>query len=220
MATPYFQLREESVASTQDVARQALEDLPVLAIAPAQTEGRGRGGAAWITADRALAVSFAFRADRGETRPISLIAGVAAARTGAGIGLKWPNDLMASEGKVGGILVERSGEVVVVGLGLNLWWREPPQGMAGLLAEDPGPERHRELGALWGAELAALLDHRGWPREEYIGLCSTLGEDITWEPEESGKAVDVDPDGALVVESGAERRKIRSGAVSHVRPKS
>lgn len=218
MATPYFQLREESVASTQDVARQALEDLPVLVIASAQTRGRGRGGGPWITADRALAVSFAFRADRAEARPLSLIAGVAAARTGAGIGLKWPNDLMASDGKVGGILVERSEQLVVVGLGLNLWWPEPPQGMAGLLAEDPGPDRHAELGTLWGAELAALLADTGWPREEYIRLCSTLGEDITWEPEGSGKAVDVDPDGALVVESGGDRRKIRSGAVSHVRP--
>lgn len=219
MATPYFQLRQKSVPSTQDVARENLGALPVLVIASRQTEGRGRGGAPWVTADRALAASFAFLADRGESRPISLMAGVAVARAGVEITLKWPNDLMASEAKVGGILVERTDDVVVVGLGLNLWWPEAPQGMAGLWDDDPGPERHVEVGALWGAELAALLEERGWPRQEYLRLCSTLGREITWEPVGSGKAVDVDHSGALIVEDEEdELLTLTSGAVRHVRP--
>lgn len=218
MATPYFQLREESVPSTQDMARETLAELPVLVVASGQSEGRGRGGSPWVTADRALAVSFAFRADRGESRPISLMAGVAAARAGLDIALKWPNDLMVSEVKVGGILVERTEDVVVVGLGVNLWWREPPQGMAALWEDDPGPGRHCGLGALWGAELAALLDDDGWPRQEYIRLCSTLGREITWEPDGSGKAVDVDHSGALIVEDeDDELLTVTSGAVRHVR---
>ena len=34
--------------------------------------------------------------------------------------LKWPNDLMLSGRKVGGILLERSGDRVVIGFGVNL----------------------------------------------------------------------------------------------------
>jgi BirA family biotin operon repressor/biotin-[acetyl-CoA-carboxylase] ligase len=221
MATPYFQVRAESVPSTQDMAREMLVDLPVLVIASAQTEGRGRGGAPWLTADRALAASFAFRADPGESRPISLMAGVAAARAGADITLKWPNDLMTDDGKVGGILVERSEDVVVVGLGVNLWWSQPPMEMSGLLAADPGPKRHAELGGLWGAELTRLVDEPGWPRQEYRRLCSTLGEEIIWEPDGSGKAVDVDHAGALIVEDeDNELLTVTSGAIRHVRPRS
>ena len=57
MATPYFQLRLERVPSTQDVARERLAELPLLVMAGEQSEGRGRSGAGWMTADRALAAS-------------------------------------------------------------------------------------------------------------------------------------------------------------------
>lgn len=221
MATPYFQLRRESVPSTQDVAREALEGGPiaVLVVAARQTEGRGRAGASWLTAERALAVSLALRVDRGESRPLSLMAGVAAAGLGFAVELKWPNDVMVGDSKAGGILVERSGDIAVIGLGLNLWWPGAPEGMCGLFADDPGGGRHAELGALWGAGMMRLLDDHGWPRERYKALCSTLGREITWEPEGSGKAVDVDHSGALIVEDEEdELLTVTSGAVRHVRP--
>jgi BirA family biotin operon repressor/biotin-[acetyl-CoA-carboxylase] ligase len=229
MATPYFQLRRESVPSTQDVAREALLSprfrgkkggtIPVLVIAAHQTEGRGRAGANWLTADRALAVSLAAEVDPEESRPLSLMAGVAAAGLGREVELKWPNDVMVGESKAGGILVERSGDVVVIGLGLNLWWRGAPEGMCGLFADDPGGDRHAELGALWGARMMRLLDDAGWPRERYKALCSTLGREVTWEPGGEGRAVDVDLHGALTVETTRELVTVRSGEIRHLRPK-
>lgn len=221
MATPYFQVRVESAPSTQDMARELLGDgaPSVVVIAAEQTEGRGREGAPWLTADRALAVSLALELDEEDARPVSLVAGVAAARLGFGIELKWPNDLMVSDRKVGGILVERQERVVVAGLGLNLWWRDPPEGASAIFDIDPGRDRHVGLGALWAAELARLLDEDGWPRDEYKTLCSTLGREITWEPEGRGLALDVDARGALVVETGGKRHTVQSGAVRHVRPR-
>jgi biotin-(acetyl-CoA carboxylase) ligase len=44
-----------------------------------------------------------------------------------------------------------------------------------------------------------------------------LGRDITWDPDGGGRAVDVAPDGALVVETPSGRESIYSGAVRHVR---
>ncbi|HEX6299132.1 MAG TPA: biotin--[acetyl-CoA-carboxylase] ligase [Acidimicrobiia bacterium] len=217
MATPYFQLRLESVPSTQDVAREKLEDLPLLVLARAQTEGRGRSGADWLTADRAVAASLAFRHDVDENRPLSLIAGLAAVRATSNASLKWPNDVMVGELKVGGILVERSEDTTTIGLGLNLWWPDAPEGMGSLFSEDPGEEAHAEVGALWGAELMEMLDAGGWPIDAYRAACTTLGKDITWDRGGEGRAVDIAADGALVVETPSGRQSIYSGVVSHIR---
>lgn len=218
MATPYFQLRLESVPSTQDVARDRFDELPLLVLATGQSEGRGRNGAEWLTADRALAASLALRIEEGDARPLSLIAGLAAVRATTGTSLKWPNDVLVDGSKVGGILVESSGGLTVIGLGLNLWWPSPPEGVSALFPEDPGGERHAEIGALWGAELMQLIDSEGWPIDEYREVCVTLGQEITWDPDGEGRAVDVADDGGLIVKTpGNERTTLHSGAVSHIR---
>lgn len=217
MATPYFQFRLQSVSSTQDVARERLGDLPVLVIASEQTEGRGRSGTGWLTADRALAVSYAWSHQEGDDRPFSLMAGVAAVRTIPDARLKWPNDVLVDGGKVGGILVERSAGVTVVGLGLNLWWSEPTSEMPALYDNDPGEDSHVELGSLWGANLAELIADDGWPIDEYRVVCDTIGRQIEWEPQGRGEALDVADDGGLVVNTGDGARTLYSGAIRHVR---
>ncbi|MGI9609352.1 MAG: hypothetical protein ACR2NL_03560, partial [Acidimicrobiia bacterium] len=90
MATPYLQLKLEEVASTQDLARSQVGELPLVVIAASQSGGRGRSGASWMTATRALAVSLAYRVSDDDQRPFSLMAGVAAARiAGSDVRLKW-----------------------------------------------------------------------------------------------------------------------------------
>ncbi len=131
--------------------------------------------------------------------------------------LKWPNDVMVGDRKVGGILSEAVGEVVVVGLGLNLWWPEPPAGMGALFAERPPSATTQEMGELWAGELLGLLSADYWPMGEYREMCGTVGETITWEPGGSGMATGVADDGGLIVESGGETLVLRSGAVRHVR---
>jgi len=119
--------------------------------------------------------------------------------------------------KVGGILVERSDEVAVVGLGLNLWWPDPPAGMTALFEEDPGEGRYAEVGALWGAELMRILDEGEWPIDEYRSICETLGVDVGWEPDHVGRAVDIAEDGGLIVDRDGTTQTIFSGEVQHLR---
>jgi BirA family biotin operon repressor/biotin-[acetyl-CoA-carboxylase] ligase len=217
MATPYLQFWEDEVSSTQDLARARLDSLPVVVTARRQSEGRGRIGAVWETAPRALAVSVAFRIPDDDQRPFSSMAGVAAARAIAGLTLKWPNDLIMGGGKAGGILVERASGVVMAGMGVNLWWPDPPDGVSALRDSDPGEDAHSQIAGIWAAELLAQVAGEGWPLDEYRGLCETLGREITWEPDGAGRAVDIDPAGGLVVEIKGRREVVTSGVVRHVR---
>jgi BirA family biotin operon repressor/biotin-[acetyl-CoA-carboxylase] ligase len=119
-------VRLESVASTQDIAR----DLPIgsIVIADHQTAGRGRLEHRWeAPPGSALLASFVL----APNPLLSLAAGVAAAEACAqGVRLKWPNDLLLGGRKVGGILVEATAAKAICGIGINLTWA--PQGGAAL----------------------------------------------------------------------------------------
>lgn len=122
------------VASTNDVIREraragAPEGTAVLA--EAQSAGRGRGGRSWSSPPGNLFLSVLLRPQLPpEALPVlPLLAGVAVAAAAASYGvaarLKWPNDVLARERKLAGILVEAASsggrvEFVVVGVGLNL----------------------------------------------------------------------------------------------------
>ena len=223
--THYF----DEVASTQAEARQLAEqsgDGAHLVVAQRQTAGRGRVGNTWMTAPRALACSLAVHPhwEIGRWGTIPLAAGLAARSAlisvyGVAPSLKWPNDLIMADGKVGGILVESSGDLAVIGLGINLWWPEPPQGVAAIDGSDPGAERAKDIAAAWAASLMAMLDGdpMHWGLADYKAVCATLGADVTWKPSGSGRAVDIGVDGALIVETDIGRTALRSGEVHTVR---
>lgn len=216
MDTPYSLVRWEEVGSTQDVARAALEAAPVLVVADRQTAGRGRSGSGWETAPRAVAGSLALPHLGYPPGLTPLVAGLAMARV-TGLSLKWPNDLVSTEGKVGGILCEAFDRSVVVGVGLNLWWPDPPVDRAGLRPSDPGPELGEDLMARWAAEFIGLLELPPWPRDEYRLRCVTLGQEIRWDPEGRGRAIGIADDGGLVVSVAGQELVLRSGTVRHVR---
>lgn len=217
-------MRDE-VPSTQEVARRAVRpDRPAVAIAHRQTRGRGRSGSEWVSAPRSVAVSLAMWAawEPVHWPLVPLTAGVAARRVlGDAVGLKWPNDVLLDGRKVGGILAEATGEVVVVGLGLNLYWPDAPGGYGALYGHDPSADAGPRLARAWADELLGELGRPAdeWPREEYGRSCVTLGQRITWQPDGVGWAVDVAHDGALMVElAEGGRIELRSGEVRHVRP--
>jgi BirA family biotin operon repressor/biotin-[acetyl-CoA-carboxylase] ligase len=93
-----------------------------------QTAGKGRQGREWITQRGNFFGSTLVNLARGDppAQSLSLVSGLAlveALDTGAPglpLLLKWPNDLLLDGAKVAGILLERQGDRVVVGFGVNL----------------------------------------------------------------------------------------------------
>ncbi|MGI9648765.1 MAG: biotin--[acetyl-CoA-carboxylase] ligase [Acidimicrobiia bacterium] len=224
MATDYVLHTLDRVASTQDEARERYSGLPCLIVAGAQDAGRGRAGAAWLNAPRALAVSLAFDPEWPAERVplLTLVAGLAARRVlGGHLWLKWPNDVVTdSGGKVAGLLAERTDDLLVIGMGVNLHWPDPPAGMAALELEDPGPELGPAMADAWAGELLAEAA-RGpaeWDADGYRRASATLGTMVTWESGGPAAAVDIDASGGLVVEQAGSRSVLRSGQVRSVRP--
>ncbi len=104
-----------------------------VALTDNQTAGRGRHGRTWRSPPGTgicLSVAYTFAAQPRNLPALTLAAGLglidALERLGiSGIALKWPNDLVAGDGKLGGILTEShtlggSAILVVSGVGLNV----------------------------------------------------------------------------------------------------
>ncbi len=98
-------------------------------VADRQSAGRGRAGRQWSDGLGNFMGSTVARLGPGDppAPTLSLVAGVALHRTlcalvGAlpAMLLKWPNDVLVGGAKLAGILLERQGDAVVVGIGVNL----------------------------------------------------------------------------------------------------
>lgn len=197
-------VRRKSVTSTQDVARE----LPIgsCVVADHQSAGRGRLDHRWeAPPGTALLVSFVLSPDP----LLSLSAGVAAAEAcGAGVRVKWPNDLLLGGRKVGGVLVEATPTRAVCGIGVNLTWA--PEGAARLnqdrdaLLERLRIEIRRWCSASGGEVLARWRE-----------LSETLGRRVRVEQPGGvleGLAEDIGPEGELIVDGAA----VRFGSVTHL----
>ncbi len=224
MATPYVTIVRTVVTSTQDLAagELAVRGRPVLVVAQEQTAGRGRSGNDWWQATRATAASLAFPVtlfDIDETFSLAVGLTVRAAildAIGVQVELKWPNDLEVEGAKVGGILVERNEQRVVVGCGLNLFWPDAPATGGALADADPGPDVGGRIARAWvGRVLAA---EGAWDRSAYLAACSTVGAEVTWKPDGRGLVETVDDRGGLVVATAHGRVTLRSGEVRTLRP--
>ena len=197
-----------------------------IVLADEQTAGRGVAGRRWHSPrGQGLYLSLILR-PREATNPllVPLLAGMGTARAIERLAedvhpvIKWPNDLIVGDRKVGGVLSEASwaGAVpryLVVGIGLNVRQREQdfPQELRGIAASLEGAAGRRisrlELADLVIEEVeercanppASLdrdclreFDERDWLRDR---RCAIEREDAA---PRRGTAVGIAPDGALL----------------------
>ncbi len=214
-------------------------------IAEYQSAGRGRRGRSWhapFGMGLCLSAAWSFRETPPELAALSLAVGVAVRRVlrreaGIDIDLKWPNDLVRDDRKLGGILVEFTAEAqgrchVVAGLGINVAMppellrhvSDWPAGAVDLRQATNGREpRRTELAtALLDALRALFADYERhgfepyrdeWRSADYLNGKAVRVDEASGSVH--GTARGIDADGALLIETGADRsRRIISGDVS------
>src|SRR6478672_1894975 len=125
-----FEVVESTGSTNADLLARALAGEPEGAVLAAEEQraGRGRMGRTWTAPPRAaLTFSLLLKPTVPPARLgwLPLLTGVAVAAavtqvTGVDTRLKWPNDLLAADAKLAGILAEAAGDAVVVGIGLNV----------------------------------------------------------------------------------------------------
>ncbi len=204
-----------------------------LVAADYQTQGRGRLNRVWRSPPGAnLLFSLILRPEL-ELRSffrMTMAAAVSLAKavfdlTGLEPRVKWPNDLILKGLKLAGVLTEISGQAqvldwAVVGVGLNVN-ASPPQEKAVCLAQVLGrPVDRLELLSAFLIHLEEWLD-AGLPVEKIRGqwrrLCLTLGQSVSVDDGSErikGLAVDIDPEGALLIETEAGLRRVVCGDLS------
>lgn len=149
---------QNTVESTNDEARKDIisgkGSSGDLYIAEFQTSGRGRGGNRWVCPEgEGLLFSLIVDPDVDPSLwyRMSLAAGLAIVDVLRDLGLeammKWPNDIYIDDKKLGGILIEKVNDLLIVGVGLNVNVREFPgevaeraTSLAGALGEEVNRE--------------------------------------------------------------------------------
>jgi BirA family biotin operon repressor/biotin-[acetyl-CoA-carboxylase] ligase len=225
-------------STNADLAAAAREraDSGTVLVAGHQVSGRGRLDRTWTAPPGAsLAISVLLRPPAGIPAArwtwLPLLAGLAvsdaiAESTGVDAELKWPNDVLIGGRKVCGILAERVGDAVVIGMGINT-----------RLTADELPVPTATSLALAGADVAdhdvvaALLSalggwYRRWTDGEDLApaltaRCGTIGREVRVELPSAdpvgGLAVGIDADGRLLVRTGDAVRPFSAGDVVHLR---
>ncbi|GAS82653.1 biotin--[acetyl-CoA-carboxylase] ligase [Paenibacillus amylolyticus] len=211
-------------------------------IAEEQTGGRGRFGRKWFSPPgKGIWMSVLLRPDvpLQHTPQLTLLTGVAVCRavracTGADAGIKWPNDLLIDGRKVCGILLESTVEdhevrfcIAGIGVDVNFDPEDYPEDLTtiatSLKMETGQPVDRTKLTAAILTELEQLYFLY---QKEGFGVISALWEALSVSMNREitvtnphgvieGKAIGLDPSGALVVEKhDGEHTLVISGEIS------
>lgn len=240
-------LRFESLPSTNaEAARRAGEGAAegLCVVAREQTAGRGRLQRQWISPkDAGLYSSIVLRPQfpQDAWSLLTLMAAVAvndALREACSLetDIKWPNDILANDRKLCGILAETvetpAGRAVVVGIGINLTKHSFPEEFEAVATSvETATGRIHKLDTLLDALIVALEKHYS-PLKEADGSETIIREWCARSSYAEGKLIRVvesnetlvgttrglERDGALRVETPSGIRVVRAGDVTSVRP--
>ena len=241
----HFHWLEETGSTNDLLKEMARKGAPhgTVVIADRQTGGHGRMGRSFLSPGGVgiyCSMLLRPRCSPGELMHLTCATAVAMCEavekaTGFRPGIKWTNDLVFQRRKLGGILTELglsakgSADYAIIGIGINCCQQEADfspeiRDIAGSLSMVTGTEIDRS--AVAAAMMEALfrmdqilLAEKAEILNRYRKDCITVGQEISLlrvgEEVRHGRAVDVDQEGALVVEfSDGHREAVNSGEVS------
>jgi BirA family biotin operon repressor/biotin-[acetyl-CoA-carboxylase] ligase len=234
----FFESIDSTNASAKTLAQAGSSEGTVVT-AEFQTHGRGRHGRSWTaTAGENLLFSVVLRPalPRASAGLLTFFAAVSVARgieqvCGTPIEYKWPNDLLLKNRKTCGILLEnsfgdRTIDYAVIGVGINVNQREF-NGDLGRRATSLALEIGRPVDRikLFSSIMTSMESAYGDVRSgDFSGLlkdwnarCTMFGHQVTVAQNDggiSGKAVGLNADGGLILETATGRRTIYAGDIS------
>jgi len=234
----------DSLKSTMDMATQlALKNAGegTVVIAETQTKGKGRLGRIWYSPKfKGLYFSLILRPkiSMDKASIITLLAGVSICEAikdypGEETQIKWPNDIILRNKKLGGILTEVKAELdevnfLIIGVGLNINNDKKSLISGATSLRQESIEELSRLGIfqniLYRLESNYCLFQKRGPAEvieKWRSLSFTLGKRVkvySHKEHIEGEAVDIDSDGALLVRKDCGfTQKITAGDVVHCR---
>ncbi|MCP3733358.1 biotin--[acetyl-CoA-carboxylase] ligase [Sphingomonas sp. RP10(2022)] len=192
-----------------------------------QTAGRGRMGRVWTAPPGNLSASTIVRLRPGDPPPASLALVAAVALYEAvrvflpaevPAQLKWPNDLLVDGAKASGILLERGGDAVVIGIGVNLTHHPdlPDRATTSLAAHGVAADAATTLDVLAEAFARWLARWRdqgiGIVRSAWLAAAHPIGTALSARLPD-GSAIDglfdgLDADGALILRLASGARHV------------
>tara|TARA_B100001027_G_scaffold180854_1_gene132304 strand:+ start:78 stop:734 length:657 start_codon:yes stop_codon:yes gene_type:complete len=195
----------DSIHNTQEFALEELNGEPILVISFHQEKGKGTSNRKWLNADQSLACSLAFNKDDNQLDEtlIPLVSGLCFTEvlSDLPIFLKWPNDLVVNDLKVGGVLVERFEEKVCIGIGVNYFWKNPKIPNAGALFNVVQKEESiKEHAIKWAEKVYESMTKNSFSLESYKAKLQTLGKIVEY-PEGRGWAEDINENGSLRIKT-------------------
>ncbi len=237
----------KEVSSTNTIASHLAETTAegAVVLAESQEKGRGRLGRVWISPPGVnihMSVLLRPKIKQRDATLLTIMSAVACANavrriTGLDISIKWPNDLMASHRKLGGILTEIRTDagkipVAIIGIGLNVnigldAFPEDVRKIATSLKNETGRSYSREeiiAGILneinrWYAHLNTSGGEMLLP--EWKRLSSTIGKYVkvtAGDETFSGFAESIDSEGRLLLRlPSGELKRVSAGDLTVLR---
>jgi BirA family transcriptional regulator, biotin operon repressor / biotin---[acetyl-CoA-carboxylase] ligase len=205
-----------------------------------QTQGRGRRGNKWLAplgSGITMSIGWRFDVVPNTLSLLSLYMGVAVARTLSsynitGVGLKWPNDIVVMNKKIGGILLEVRGEAsgpvhVVIGIGLNYNFAEEAksqitQSITDVCSHTDDALSRNDLAATLISRVFEILEDMNQEQslsllDEWRSLDCYIEQPaklLLPNEEVEGVLKGVDDQGALLMSVGGKIKSFNSGEVS------
>lgn len=198
-------------------------------VADRQTAGRGRQGRTWFDGAGNFMGSTLVHVAAGDPAPgsLALVAGLALHDTlvhelaAHRLQLKWPNDLLVGAAKLAGVLLEREGDAVVVGIGVNLAVAPdlPGRATTSLAALGKGLSRDAFAERLAAAFAGDLERWRGYGLapivSRWLAAGHPIGTPLRTDDGEQGTFAGLTDDGALQLRlADGTTRIVHSGEVT------
>ena len=220
----------DEIDSTNDEAKriEGIKDFHIF-ITEKQTKGRGRHGKKWSSPNSGnIYMTISTSQNTSQINPISLISGLICKKAidklirKPSIMLKWPNDILFNDKKIGGILVEteinKENIKTIIGIGINLninkeesWW--------GDLSRFALESKRNELINLILTEFLNIFDNSydNW-LDDWKKSCMHINKEIEIFDGEhlKKKAIfkDIDAQGNAIIETKEGEEVIATGQIS------